>query len=83
MTMTARVASQWAAGFVLGLIATWLLGIATNMLLLPFVAVALVAVVTWRQGLHNVAASAVVGSASATLFFAWLFQSLGEGLATM
>jgi xanthine/uracil/vitamin C permease (AzgA family) len=83
--MTARVASQWAAGFVLGLVTTWLLGIATGMLILPFVAVAVavVAAVTWRQGLRNLAASTVLGSASITLFFVWLFAALGDGLATM
>jgi hypothetical protein len=81
--MTARVASQWAAGFVLGLVTTWLLGIATGKLILPFVAVAVVAAVIWRQGLRNLAASAVLGAASITLFFVWLFAALGDGLATM
>jgi succinate dehydrogenase hydrophobic anchor subunit len=81
--MTARLVSQWAAGFVLGLITTWLLGVVTGMLLLPFVVVAVVAAMLWRQGLPNLAASAVAGAASTTLFFLWLFATLGDGLATM
>lgn len=81
--MTARMTSRSAAGFVFGVLATWLLGIATNVLLLPFAAVALVAVVAWRQGLPVLAASAVVGSASVTLVFAWLFATLGDGLSQL
>ena len=81
--MTANIASRSLAGFVVGAVATWLLGLLTSTLLLPFAAAVGLAVLSWRRGLREVAVSVAVGSATVTLLLAWLFATLGNGLATM
>lgn len=81
--MTAKLAWHCVAGFLVGVMATWVLGVATNTLLLPVVVLVVVSLVAWKQGLQAVAASVVCGSATVTLFLAWLFATLGGGLATM
>lgn len=81
--MTAKMTAHFLAGLVLGVLGAWLLGVATNTLFVPLAALLLVAVVIWREGFQALATSLALGAASVTLFFAWLFAALGDGLATM
>ncbi len=67
----------------LGVLAAWVLGVATNTLLVPLAALLLIAGVAWRQGLQALATSLALGAAGTTLYFAWLFATLGDGLANM
>ena len=81
--MTALTALHSAAGLVLGVLVTWTLGYVTNTLLLPLAAVLAVALLLARQGRTALAASATFGALSVTLFYAWLFAAVGDGLAQM
>lgn len=81
--MTANIAYRSLAGFAVGVTVTWLLGVLTGTLVLPFAAGVVMAVASWRRGLREVAASVALGAASVTLLFAWLFATLGAGLSAM
>lgn len=80
--MSARIAVGAATGLVVGVLATWLLGVLTDSLVLPAVAVLLVAALVWRVRRH-VAVAMACGAAAVTGFFGWLFASLGGGLSSL
>ena len=81
--MTARFTMHTVGGLLLGVVGAWLLGIATSSLLVPLAALLVVAAVAWRHRYQVLATSVALGAACTTLFFTWLFATLGDGLAGM